>query len=266
MQRPTASPSTCLRGDRHGQGYLAACMRLVDLTGKRYGRLVVLERAANRNRKTFWRCRCDCGNAAEVASDALKATRKPTRSCGCLAAEYHIDRASTDPVCRRPTRKHPNGRTGKIDGYLAHYYLGEDPCEACREGARREHAQRRIEDPVRTLRDNLWRKYRLTLERYESILEAQDRRCAICLTDAPRDVRTGRFHVDHDHSCCPGTTSCGECVRGLLCHACNTALGNFADDRTRLLRAIDYLDRRRRESIPAAAVRVQADAAESGAA
>ena len=47
--------------------------------------------------------------------------------------------------------------------------------------------------------------------------ESQDRACAGCRT--PRaDVD---LEVDHDHQCCPGTRSCGRCVRGLLCRSCN---------------------------------------------
>lgn len=47
--------------------------------------------------------------------------------------------------------------------------------------------------------------------------------------------------IDHDHSCCPGKYSCGECVRGFICNNCNNGLGRFMDDATLLQAAIDYL-------------------------
>lgn len=42
--------------------------------------------------------------------------------------------------------------------------------------------------------------------------------CAACGT-------TEDLKVDHDHACCPAERSCGRCVRGYLCHLCNTAEG-----------------------------------------
>lgn len=66
---------------------------------------------------------------------------------------------------------------------------------------------------------------------------AQGGACAICR--APFDGSTPC--VDHDHACCPSGSSCGRCVRGLLCSPCNKGLGNFADDPDRLMAAVAYL-------------------------
>lgn len=58
---------------------------LVDLVGKRFGRLTVQERASDRNGRVVWLCKCLCGSDKEVAASALKS--KLTRSCGCLKRE-----------------------------------------------------------------------------------------------------------------------------------------------------------------------------------
>lgn len=57
-----------------------------DLTGRRFGRLVVLERAPNKYKThTTWRCACDCGNVVEVAAGSLRTGL--TKSCKCLTRE-----------------------------------------------------------------------------------------------------------------------------------------------------------------------------------
>ena len=51
------------------------------------------------------------------------------------------------------------------------------------------------------------------------------------------------LQIDHDHSCCPGRSSCGMCVRGVLCGECNRGLARFRDDPRLLAEAIAYLAR-----------------------
>lgn len=49
------------------------------------------------------------------------------------------------------------------------------------------------------------------------------------------------INIDHDHSCCPGQATCGNCVRGLLCRACNRGIGSFSESLGNLQRAVSYL-------------------------
>ena len=58
---------------------------LIDLTGKKFGKLTVLEKAPSRNRKVYWKCQCDCGNIIETRGDRLKEGR--VKSCGCYSIE-----------------------------------------------------------------------------------------------------------------------------------------------------------------------------------
>lgn len=62
--------------------------KLIDLTGKRFGRLVVCRRAPNvkgAKNGAYWICKCDCGRGKTVVSSSLLSGF--TRSCGCLRSE-----------------------------------------------------------------------------------------------------------------------------------------------------------------------------------
>jgi hypothetical protein len=59
--------------------------KCADLTGQVFARLTVLERVANRGRRTCFRCRCICGQESIAMSENLKSGT--TRSCGCLMRE-----------------------------------------------------------------------------------------------------------------------------------------------------------------------------------
>ena len=81
----------------------------------------------------------------------------------------------------------------------------------------------------------LWTQYRLRPEDYEKMWEKQDKFCAICWAWPEISKPKRIFPVDHDHDT-------GE-IRGILCHACNKALGLFRDDPEILYRAAEYLNK-----------------------
>lgn len=89
-------------------------------------------------------------------------------------------------------------------------------------------------------KNDLKRTYNINPEQWNDLLAKQNNRCAIC-NKTEENVR--RFHVDHDHACCPGNTSCGKCVRALLCAKCNVALGMVNDNSETLRAMISYLER-----------------------
>ena len=60
--------------------------KFIDLTGKRFGRLIVIQRTDQyQSGHIAWLCRCDCGNVAVVSGNRLK--QGVTKSCGCYKRE-----------------------------------------------------------------------------------------------------------------------------------------------------------------------------------
>ena len=77
------------------QEYSRGKNQFVDLTGKRYGKLLVMYRQPNRVTPSgqnirMWHCKCDCGNECDVYATRLKGGQS---SCGCLSQEKRANRA-----------------------------------------------------------------------------------------------------------------------------------------------------------------------------
>ena len=70
-------------------------MKLQDLIGMRFGRLVVVRRAENnRHNRVMWECVCDCGNITNpIEAGALRSGN--TKSCGCIHSEQLRERVTT---------------------------------------------------------------------------------------------------------------------------------------------------------------------------
>ena len=62
--------------------------RKMNITGKRYGKLVALYSLGRTDEcgSMLWRCRCDCGNEVDVSVSCLN--KGNNKSCGCLKKEY----------------------------------------------------------------------------------------------------------------------------------------------------------------------------------
>ena len=73
-------------------------------------------------------------------------------------------------------------------------------------------------------------KYGITLTENNVLLQKQNNKCKICLVEFSNVTP----NVDHCH-----TTNK---IRGLLCRACNTGLGQFKDNTKLLTKAINYLE------------------------
>lgn len=115
-------------------------------------------------------------------------------------------------------------------------------CKAC---VSENNRQRRESNPDR----HLVSMYKMNQEQFDAMMESQGNCCAICGNSVlGHDGQLRRAVVDHDHSCCAGSVTCGSCVRGILCHRCNRGLGQFGDDPELLRSAIGYLEQKVRIS------------------
>jgi len=198
----------------------------------------VLHRTPGISGYVRFKCRCDeCKAAISAANRRYRLKPKPAEHItpgitgyqrGCRCEECRAGKAA---YRRRPG---PAARA-----HAERYDFDNANTREAREAKRAYDAARhkRIYRPGEARRERLWRDYKITPEQYQEMFEAQGRRCAICRNEPGP---TGLLAIDHDHGCCPGTRTCGKCIRGLLCFPCNSFLGRVNDDPARL---VGYLGR-----------------------
>jgi protein-arginine kinase activator protein McsA len=107
-------------------------------------------------------------------------------------------------------------------------------CKKC-EAPRFEKYRKDNQDKIshNRLKWNRNKLYNFPPELFDKRFTSQGKVCAIC--KSPNAGGRGAFHADHNHQ----TSQ----PRGVLCHNCNVALGNFKDNPELLQSAIDYLNK-----------------------
>ena len=120
--------------------------KALDLTGQRFGKLVALKKSSSKSGKTYWLCKCDCGNEKEVQTTHLR--NGSIQSCGCLKLEKSKG-SLTCPICGKsfesnnhmrkycydcaPSGQPPKDRLKRINRLIKHNlieYKG-GKCEMC---------------------------------------------------------------------------------------------------------------------------------------
>lgn len=72
---------------------------LIDLSGQRFGRLIVINRALNNGKIVMWHCKCDCGNEKDIRGDLLRNGK--TQSCGCFHKEQLANRSTPNLIRKK---------------------------------------------------------------------------------------------------------------------------------------------------------------------
>lgn len=113
--------------------------------------------------------------------------------------------------------------------------LQRHTCKVCIKEAVAKHRQNNPRSK------HTWAKwtYNIDAETYDAMME---RGCDVCGSKS-------QLSIDHDHGCCPGKRSCGECVRGVLCRDCNWAEGLLGSDVSRIMALAAYLVQYEREEV-----------------
>lgn len=168
-------------------------------------------------------------------SRARRATiraQAPTRTCGRCGAEFPV-RQGNVRYCSDEC-----GRSARLERRRQHEYQPRPlDCAECDGSVPYKSGRRRYCSDACAIRAGTKRR-RWQIKGLDPTTGSLPEQCGIC----GRSDR--KLVIDHDHRCCPSEVACGRCVRGLLCHGCNVALGIFRDDPRLLRLAARYIEQK----------------------
>lgn len=107
-------------------------------------------------------------------------------------------------------------------------------CKICRGSKNRQskYGRQELSGKEYNRQRQIYYKYRLTIDEYNTMLS---RGCDVCGDEATS--------VDHNHECCPGVKTCGNCIRGVLCTKCNLLEGKLSSNKELVIKILKYLDK-----------------------
>lgn len=168
----------------------------------------------------------------------VRGERVPCKSCSATFEPQDRRNVFCSDACHANWRKSQRQEASALSPRLA-------SCQVCEEAFLPNSSMHRLcSEPCKAAnRRNLrlTRRYGLSGPKFEALLQQQSGGCAVCGTVEP----DGAWTVDHDHACCPSESSCGACIRGVLCFRCNTALGLLGDSVKTITRALRYVSEHR---------------------
>lgn len=109
--------------------------KALDLTNQKFGRLTAIKKAPSRSNKTYWLCKCECGNEKEIQTSHL--ISGAIQSCGCLQEEIRnknkskkvIDFRARIKIALVEANNHKCACCGLVDDYIVYDFHHLDPSQ-----------------------------------------------------------------------------------------------------------------------------------------
>lgn len=151
---------------------------------------------------------------------------KQEKSLDGFTKDKSVKKDGLHPSCKSCKKEYRDSNKEKIKNYQLEWYEKNiDKVRSYNKKYKDANAENIIAFRVKRL-------YNLSLDEYRKMLS---RGCQVCSS-------FNNLCIDHDHSCCSGETTCGKCIRGVLCNKCNSAEGLLDSDPARVLKLYEYMN------------------------